>query len=324
MNLMRFFINLLPFLLLVPSLAAGPPVDNPVEIGLVRWQRDFPGSLNAAGRSGKPILLLFQEVPGCIGCQTFGAEVLSHPLLVEAIEDNFIPVLVYNNRSSGMDKELLDRFSEPSWNFQVMRFLNGQGEDIIPRKDQVWTVAETAARMVLSLEASNRPAPRYLHNLVLEEDRDNHRLLPFAMFCFWTGEYTFGGIDGVVGTEAGFYQGREVTLVRYHHHRLSQDELIRQAAQQQCATMVYGHPGEEFEAHGLDRGVWQESHYKRAPDEDQKKQLQRVFSLRDLASLTPMQLTKLNALLPDDRPVALEFLSPRQRRNLGLVEARAQ
>jgi hypothetical protein len=128
----------------------------------------------------------------------------------------------------------------------------------------------------------------------------------------------------VVGTEAGFYQGREVTLVRYHHHRLSQDELIRQAAQQQCATMVYGLPGEEFDAHGLGREVWQESHYKRAPEEDQKKQLQRVFSPRDLAGLTPMQLTKLNALLPDDRPAALDLLSPRQRRNLGLVEERAQ
>lgn len=324
MRSIRTFIHLLPLLFLPPSLAADPPVDNAVEIGLVRWQRDFPGSLAAAGRSGKPILLLFQEVPGCIGCQTFGAEVLSHPLLVEAIEDNFIPVLVYNNRGSGMDKELLERFAEPSWNFQVMRFLNGQGEDIIPRKDRVWTVAETAARMVWSLEASNRPVPRYLYNLVLEEDRDNQRLLPFAMFCFWTGEYSFGGIDGVVGTEAGFYQGREVTLVRYYRHRLSQDELIRQAAQRQCATMVYGLPGEEFDAHGLGRGVWQENHYTRAPDEDQKKRLQTLFSPSDLASLTAMQLTKLNALLPDDRPAALELLSPRQRRNLGLVEERSR
>lgn len=324
MSSIRIFIHLLPFLFLAPAPAANPPVDNPVEIGLVRWQRDFPGALATSGQTGKPILLLFQEVPGCIGCQTFGAEVLSHPLLVEAIEDNFIPVLVYNNRSSGMDRELLERFAEPSWNFQVMRFLNGQGEDIIPRKDQVWTVAETAVRMVMSLEASNRPVPRYLHNLVLEEDRDNHRLLPFAMFCFWTGEYTFGGIDGVVGTEAGFYQGREVTLVRYHHQRLSQDELIRQAAQQQCATMVYGLPGEEFDAHGLGWEVWQEHHYTRAPDEDQKKQLQTLFSTSDLAGLTPMQLTKLNALLPGDRPAAFDLLSPRQRRNLGLVEERLQ
>jgi hypothetical protein len=320
----RIFIHLLPLLFLAPSLAAGPPADNPVEIGLVRWQRDFPGALAAAGRSGKPILLLFQEVPGCIGCQTFGAEVLSHPLLVEAIEDNFIPVLVYNNRSSGMDKELLQRFAEPSWNFQVMRFLNGQGEDIIPRRDRVWTVAESAARMVLSLEASDRPVPRYLRNLALEEDRHNLRQLPFAMFCFWTGEYTLGRIDGVVGTEAGYYQGREVTLVRYHHHRLSQDELIRQAAQQQCVTMVYGLPGEEFDAHGLARGVWQQDHYKRAPDEDQKKQLQTVFSPSDLAGLTLMQLTKLNSLLPDDRAAALDVVSPRQRRNLGLLEERSR
>jgi hypothetical protein len=40
--------------------------------------------------------------------------------------------------------------------------------------------------------------------------------------------------------------------------------------------------------------------------------------------LTAMQLTKHNALLPDNRPAALDLLSPRQRRNLGLVEERLQ
>ena len=46
---------------------------------------------------------------------------------VETTLDTFIPVLVYNNRSSGMDGELLDRFDEPAWNFQVIRFLDRDG-----------------------------------------------------------------------------------------------------------------------------------------------------------------------------------------------------
>ena len=43
-------------------------------------------------------------------------------------------MLIYNNRSSGMDQELLERYQEPSWNFQVIRFLNADGKDVIPGK----------------------------------------------------------------------------------------------------------------------------------------------------------------------------------------------
>ena len=43
-------------------------------------------------------------------------------------------MLVYNNRSSGMDRELLERYREPSWNFQVIRFLDADGKDEIPGK----------------------------------------------------------------------------------------------------------------------------------------------------------------------------------------------
>jgi len=36
--------------------------------------------------------------------------VLSHPLIVEAIEDEFVPIVVYNNQASGRDAKLLNRF----------------------------------------------------------------------------------------------------------------------------------------------------------------------------------------------------------------------
>jgi hypothetical protein len=59
-----------------------------------------------SAKTGKPILVLFQEIPGCSGVQKFGREVLTNPMLVEAIENEFIPMLVYNNRKSGMDQKL--------------------------------------------------------------------------------------------------------------------------------------------------------------------------------------------------------------------------
>jgi len=91
--------------------------------------------------------------------------VLTNPYLVKAIEDEFIPMLVYNNRGSGMDRELLKRYREPAWNFQVIRFLDADGRDIIPRKDRVWTTQGVARRMVKTLEILNRPIPEYLNKL---------------------------------------------------------------------------------------------------------------------------------------------------------------
>ena len=40
------------------------PPQQRVEIGLVRWGRDLDAAQKECADSGKPILLLFQEVPG--------------------------------------------------------------------------------------------------------------------------------------------------------------------------------------------------------------------------------------------------------------------
>lgn len=38
--------------------------DEPVELGLVKWGRDLDAALVQAESSKKPVLLLFQEIPG--------------------------------------------------------------------------------------------------------------------------------------------------------------------------------------------------------------------------------------------------------------------
>ncbi len=39
-------------------------IQNPVEVGHVNWGRDFDAALRMSAESGKPVLVLFQEVPG--------------------------------------------------------------------------------------------------------------------------------------------------------------------------------------------------------------------------------------------------------------------
>lgn len=131
------------------------------EVGKVAWGRVLPAALQASKRSGKPVFALFQEVPGCLGCKRFGRDVLSDPLIVRAIETEFTPLLIHNN-GSGADAEVLQRYGEPGWNYQVVRFFDPEGRDIIPRKDHVWDAAPLAERMIATLEKAGRPAPEYL------------------------------------------------------------------------------------------------------------------------------------------------------------------
>lgn len=281
-----------------------------VEVGLVRWGRDLAAAQKASKESGKPIVVLFQEVPGCAGCQKFGREVLSQPLIVDAIQNEFIPVLVYNNRSSGTDAQLLKRFKEPAWNYQVLRFLDSDAKDIIPRKDQVWTVTAVSNRLAEALSAAKRPTPKYLQSLVDSTSKRSQNLAAFAMHCFWTGEYELGKIDGVTATEAGWLDGREVTLVRYDASKLSLESLAQQAAKVRCAEKMYTPNGKSIGR--LAAGKLDKS-YRTASASDQKKQLGSWPALRSIPAINATQLTKLNAIGPRDQAAALAWLSPSQR-----------
>ena len=127
------------------------------------WGRNFDAALAISKASGKPVFLLFQEIPGCKGCKDFGREVLSDPEVVRAIEENFVPLLIPNNQP-GKDEKILKRFSEPAWNYQVVRFLDKDGKDLIPRKDHVWTKPELMMRMQDALAKAGRPAPAMANN----------------------------------------------------------------------------------------------------------------------------------------------------------------
>ncbi|CAB1077996.1 hypothetical protein D1AOALGA4SA_5765 [Olavius algarvensis Delta 1 endosymbiont] len=165
------------FLMIMANCVAafgGETKKNPIEVGDVRWGRDFDAASENSAETGKPMLVLFQEVPGCSGVREFGREVLTNPTLVAAIENEFIPVLVYNNRPGGQDRDLLNRFQEPAWNYQVIRFIDAAGHDIIPRKDRVWTTSGVASRMIEALIAANRPVPQYLEALTKAEAKGTH------------------------------------------------------------------------------------------------------------------------------------------------------
>ncbi len=77
----------------------------------------------------------------------------------------------------------------------------------------------------------------------------------FAQSCFWTGEMTLGQIEGMVRTEAGFFKGREITLVEYAPGQVSLEDLARRARQAGVADTVHLDAGVQRAPAGVANGA---------------------------------------------------------------------
>lgn len=201
----------------------------PEELGQVHWIRDLELGRAEAQKSGKPILILFQEVPGCSNCTRYGNSTLSHPLIVEAIETYFVPVCIFNNKG-GKDAEALKIFNEPAWNNPVVRIVRTDNQDVVLRMPNFNSALQLVNGMRRALDLSGVEAPRYLE--LLEEElsarESGLQTATFSMYCFWTGEGVFGAIPGVIETEPGFQDGKEVVKVQYDPAVISRADLERQ------------------------------------------------------------------------------------------------
>lgn len=221
-------------------------LNQPEELGKVQWHRDLNAAINLAEKEQKNILILFQEVPGCMTCRNYGNNVLSHPLIVEAIETLFIPVAIYNNKK-GRDAEVLKYFNEPSWNNPVVRIVNTQKQNTVPRLGNDYSANTLVQRMLQALDLNNQVAPAYLELLSqeLSAQRTGTEEATFAMYCFWTGEKELGSIDGVVSTKAGFMDRKEVVQVAYNPNVIDYETLLKKAQNARCASHVFTENAEQ-------------------------------------------------------------------------------
>lgn len=250
------------------------PVTNPTELGVIRWQHDLDVGLAEASKNGKPVFLLFQEIPGCATCTSFGKNVLAHPLLAAAIEHSFVPIAIRNN-VDGKEGEVRQRFQEPAWNNPVVRLLDGNGKDLLARRDGIWDAHGIGTRMVEALTASKQTVPGYLHVALAESDPKTAKAV-FVMHCFWEGEAVLGALEGVVRTRSAFVDTAEVVEVTYRPAVLSAATLTELAQAKSCKPV---------DGSGL----------RAAPASDQQHALAGTpFAKLDL---TPMQRTKVHAAL---------------------------
>jgi Thioredoxin-like len=203
------------------------------ELGHVIWLRDFNAALAEAKNSNKPIMLLFQEVPGCASCVNFGHDVLEHPLLVELIEDRFVPLAIFNNHP-GPDAEILAKFNERAWNYPVIYFLDKDGSQLATKLANRYDPVGLLEKLVAALSARRTEIPEYVR-LLRDELMVEYGLAKTAVFetpCFWSGETTLAQHRSVLTTEAGWIGGEEVVRVAYDPAAGSLDDLVAYAARE--------------------------------------------------------------------------------------------
>lgn len=283
----------------------------PEELGKVKWLRNIEAAQRLSKKGQKPILILFQEVPGCATCRNYGNNILSHPLIVEAIESEFVPLAIFNNKK-GSDAEVLNYFNEPAWNNPVVRIVNADKRDVTARLGGNYTAFGLVNSMLLALGASNRVAPKYLELLgaELQAKALGTEQANIAMHCFWTGEKEIGEIPGVVATEAGFMGGREVVRVEYCPAVVSFSELISEAKKSGCASHVFAEGEQQKKAAGKVVGsgaVSEKGKYR--PDKEPKYYLSKTHW--KYVPMTALQAVKANSLVGQRKPPE-GVLSPRQ------------
>lgn len=196
------------------------------ELGEVAWLRDYDRGLTLAAEQGRPVLLLFQEIPGCSTCVNFGQDVLTHPLMVEMIADRFVPVAIFNNHP-GADAEILRRYDEPSWNNPVVRFLGPDGAELLPKLAERYDALGLHDKITAVVEMLGEDVPGYFRllgrDLLVEYGLS--KCVTFTTPCFWSGETSLAQHPAVITTDAGWVDGEEAVQVHFDPRMTSRQDL---------------------------------------------------------------------------------------------------
>jgi hypothetical protein len=293
---------------------------SPIELGNVNWLRNFDEAVKEAKVRNKPLLVFFQEVPGCSTSSGYGKNVISHPLIVEAIESLFVPVAIYNNRD-GHDYQILKSFGEPSWNNPVVRIMTSDRKELVPRLSGDYSKLGLVTSMINALRNNNQTVPNYLRllNEELQASVTGTHKAVLAMSCFWSGEETLGGIDGVISTNPGFMKGYEVVEVEYDPNLISYNDLVNKARHDQVADHVFVKDGNQKNV--AEKVVGKSSVSDIGdfrPDSDPKHYLSQT--IYKYVPMTSLQASRVNVAIgsggsPDD------YLSPRQLELLNYIKS---
>lgn len=286
----------------------------PEELGKVSWLRDVDNAKSESVKTSKPILILFQEIPGCSTCKNYGRNILSHPIMVEAIEQNFIPLAIYNN-NNGKDHDVLQFFNEPAWNNPVVRIVDSKLNDICERLSGNYSSFGLISKINASFVKRGKAVPEYLRLLeeeFLAESGGTEKAY-VGMYCFWSGEKCFAQAPGVVSTRSGYMKGSEVVEVQYNPKLTNLDAILRHGKEMHCADRLY----DEKSSRNSDNSIQVLNKGDFTVDKELKYYI--FQSLYRFVPMTGMQAMKVNLALGSNKSPE-EFLSPTQLKMLKEIK----
>ena len=202
----------------------------------------------------------------------------------------------------------------------MVRLLGTDGQDLLSRRDRVWSPYQVGERMIAALRAHGAAVPAYL---VAAVDELRPRTPEYARLrdalLLERGRPVWARFPGILTSRAGFLDGREVVELTYDPAVLSYAELLRRAQRAGCSDEVFPRSdAQEREARAIfgRRVTRTQAIARSAPARDQKRALRGTrFAELDL---TPRQAVQVNAAVAARRSPA-RFLSPRQRAQVGLA-----
>jgi len=286
---MKSIISAFLFLLCTTSLFS----QDVQELGEVNWLRSYDKAIEQSKNSEKPVLILFQEVPGCATCRNYGDNVLSHPLLVDVIEHYFVPLAIYNNKG-GEDKKILNLYKEPTWNNPVVRIVDENGKNLINRINGNYSTQGLLSGIVSSFAERGKTIPQDVRLLQDILTTQPNAQATYSMYCFWSGEKAYGKLNGVYSTTAGWQNGKEVVQVVYDDRMISEKQLTKKGQASRCAD------GIEEGSKGFRK------------DKDPKYYLK--HSAYKQLPMHPLQAARINSLLGEGIQDVSEWLFPSQRK----------
>lgn len=249
------------------------------ELGRISWLRDLEVARGQSRATGKPVLLLFDEVPGCSTVRGFGSDVLSDESIVARVDRDFVPVAIFNN-VGGADRRVLERFSEPAWNNPVVHVIDAEQRPLAPRFDGPYT----KDAFVKLLDGVKRDAPAPMTVLL-------------AAHCFWECEARLGRLPAVLSSRVGFLEGHEVVELTFDSRVHSFTEVVRAADREACAVRVFART--EAGRQEAARVVGARANVTASAFEPSQKDTK--FYLRqagrELSSLTPLEQVRMNTAL---------------------------
>lgn len=250
------------------------------ELGRVTWLRDFDAAVKQSKATKRPLLVLFDEVPGCETVRGFGRDVLSDAEVVALLEQHFVSVVVFNN-IGGTDRKVLEAFGEPTWNNPVVRILDGALKPLAPRFSGPYAREPFLHLLRTAAGITARPL----------------QTLTVAAHCFWECEARLGRLPAVQSSRVGFLEGSEVVEVMFDSTVLSREALWREASTLECATRVFTRSDAEQAA--AMQIVGTRAFRTDAPLETSAKDTKFYLKQagRSEAGLTPLELTRMNAAL---------------------------